>query len=118
MTWDFKFQNGDLVISGLHEIEVVVGVTETKQDLEHRLLCVKGSDPFHSDFGADWLKTKRTTFNKVLIEHEIRKALKSHDRVKSIDSVGISEPDSERKINIIVHLTLVTKEAVAVEVII
>lgn len=114
--YDFKFQNGDLVINDLNEIETVTGTEQTKQDLEHRLMCVKGSDPFHPTYGTDWLKIKRTTFNKVLIEHEIRKALKTHSEVKSIDSVDISEPDSERKINITVYLTLTTEEAITVEV--
>jgi len=114
--YDLKFQNGDLVINDLHEIEKVTGIAQTKQDLEHRLLCVKGSDPFHPDFGADWLKIKRTTFNRVLIEHEIRKALKSHDSVKSIDSVNICAPDSERNITITVHITLKSEEIVTVEV--
>lgn len=114
--YDFKFQNGDLVINDLHEIETVTGVEQTKQDLEHRLMCVKGSDSFHPDYGTDWLKIKRTTFNKVLIEHEIRKALKTHNNIKSIDNVEISGPDSERKINIIVYLTLTTEETITVEV--
>jgi len=113
---DFEFQNGDLIINDLHEITTVTTIAEVKQDLEHRLLCVKGSDPFHLEYGVHWLKIKRTTFNKVLIEHEIRKALKSHDSVKSIDSVDISAPDSERKITITVHITLKSEEIVTVEV--
>lgn len=114
--YDFQFTDGDLNINDLLEITTVTNTEETKQDLEHRLMCVKGSDAFRLDYGADWLKIKRTTFNRVLIEHEIRKALKTHDNVKSIDSVIISDPDSERKIDITVYITLITEEAITVEV--
>jgi len=114
--YDFQFINGDLNINDLHEITTVTGIDQTKQDLTHRLMCVKGSDAFNPNYGTDWLKIKRTTFNRILIEHELRKALKTHEKVKSIDGITISEPDSERKINIIAHLTLTTEEAVTVEV--
>ena len=114
--FDFQFVNGDLNINDLREITTVTNTEETKQDLIHRLSCVKGSDAFNLGYGIDWLKIKRTTFNRILIEHEIRKALKTHNEVKSINSVNISEPDSERKINITVHLTLISEKVVSVEV--
>jgi phage baseplate assembly protein W len=114
--FDIKFQNGDIVINKLHEIEMVSGLEKTKQDLEHRLMCVKGSDMFHPDYGVDWLKIKRTTFNKSLIEHEIKKALKTHSEVKTIDRIDISQIDAERKTKIKVYVTLKSEEVLTAEV--
>lgn len=104
---DFKFDlSGDLVINELKQVETVSGVDKVKQDVIHILKCVKGSDAFHPDFGVDWLKIKRSGFNKMLIEHEIRKALAGYDKIKSIDRIEISEPDANRKVRIKLFLTL------------
>ena len=113
---DFQFTDRDLNINDLHEITAVTNIEETKQDLVHRLSCVKGSDVFFPDYGTDWLKIKRTTFNRILIEHEVRKALKTHDNVKSIDRIIVSNPDAERKIDIIVYITLMSGTGITVEV--
>jgi phage baseplate assembly protein W len=114
--YDIKFQNSDIVINELYEIETVTELEETKQDLEHRLMCVKGSDRFHPDYGVDWLRIKRTTFNKPLIEHEIKKALKTHSEVKTIDRIDISAIDAERKTKIKVYVTLKSEAALTAEV--
>jgi len=104
MTWDFKFSQGDLVINELKQIDIVDGVDKIKQDIEHILKCVKGSDAFNPEFGVDWLKIKQSKFNRKLIEHEIRKALAGYDKIRSIDRIEISEPDSSRKIKILLYL--------------
>ena len=97
MPWDFKFDlSGDLVINELKQVEAVSGVDKVKQDIIHILKCVKESDAFHPDFGVDWLKIKRSGFNRMLIEHEIRKALNKYDKIKSIDRIEISDPDFGR----------------------
>ena len=103
---DFKFDlSGDLVINELKQVEAVSGVDKVKQDIIHILKCVKGSDAFHPDFGVDWLKIKRSGFNRMLIEHEIRKTLSKYDKIKSIDRIEISEPDLGR-VGIKLYLTL------------
>ena len=107
MLWDFKFdESGDLSINELKQVEAVSGVDKVKQDIIHILKCVKGIDAFHPDFGVDWLKIKRSGFNRMLIEHEIRKALSKYDKIKSIDRIEISEPDADRKVKIKLFLTL------------
>ncbi len=104
MPWDFKFTNGDVVID--EQINIVDGIDKAKQDILHILKCIKGTDAFHPDFGVDWLKIKRSGFNRMLIEHEIRKALSKYDKIKSIDKIEISEPDTDRKVKIRLFLTL------------
>ena len=107
MPWDFKFdESGDLIINELKQVETVSGVDKVKQDIIHILKCVKGTDTFHPDFGVDWLKIKRSGFNRMLIEHEIRKALSKYDKIKSIDRIDISDPDADRKVKIKLFLTL------------
>ena len=118
MLWDFKFdESGDLIINELKQVETVSGVDKVKQDIIHILKCVKETDAFHPDFGVDWLKIKRSGFNRMLIEHEIRKALAGYDEIKSIDRIEISEPDENRKAKIKLFLTL-DKGKIDVEVMI
>lgn len=103
---DFKFDiSGDLVIDATKRIPAVEGTEKAKQDIVHILKCVKGTDAFHPDFGVDWLAIKQSGFNKLLIEHEIRKAL-NYDKIKSIDRIEISEPDANRNVRIKLFLTL------------
>ena len=107
MPWDFKFdEDGDIVINSLKQLEAASELDLAKQHIVHILKCVKGSDAFHPDFGVDWLKIKRSGFNKTLIEHEIRKALSTYDKIKSIDKIEISEPDSNGKVKVTLYLTL------------
>ena len=107
MLWDFKFdESGDLVINELKQVETVSGVGKVKRDIIHILKCVKGSDAFHPDFGVDWIKVKQSGYNRALIEHEIRKALANYKKIKSIDRIEISEPDSNRNVKIKLFLTL------------
>ena len=104
---DLKFDtSGDLVIDSLKQIPAVDEVDKVRQDIVHILKCVKGSDAFHPDFGVDWLKVKQHGYNKLLIEHEIRKALSNYDKIKSVDRIDISEPDSNRNVKIKLYLTL------------
>lgn len=115
---DFKFDvNGDLVIDSLRRIPAVSGIDKVKQDIIHILKCVRGSDAFHHDFGVDWLKIKQSGFNRLLIEHEIRKALRDYDKIKYIDRIEISEPDANRNVRIKLFLTL-DSEKIDVEVVV
>ncbi len=115
---DFKFDtSGDLVIDSLKWIPSVDDTDKVKQDIIHILKCVKGSDAFHPDFGVDWLKIKQSGYNRLLIEHEIRKALSRYDKIKSIDRIEISEPDSNRNVRIKLYLTL-DSEKIDVEVVV
>ncbi|RLI82723.1 hypothetical protein DRP04_03300 [Archaeoglobales archaeon] len=104
MPWDFKFIDGDVVID--KQINIVDGIDKAKQDIEHILKCIKGTDAFHPDFGVDWMKIKQSGYSRTLIEHEIRKALSKYDKIKSIDKIEISEPDADRKVKIRLFLTL------------
>ena len=115
---DLKFDiSGDIVIDSLKQIPAVEGVEKVKQDVIHILKCVKSSDAFHPDFGVDWLKIKQSGYNKLLIEHEIRKALRNYDKIKSIDRIEISDPDSNRNVKIQLYLTL-DSEKIDVEVVV
>lgn len=115
---DFKFDTtGDLVIDSLKRVPSVDGSNKVKQDIVHILKCVKGSDVFHPDFGVDWLKIKQSGYNRMLIEHEIRKALRNYDKIKSIDRIEITQPDANRNVRIKLYLTL-DSEKIDVEVVI
>ena len=108
---DFKFDlSGDLVINELKQVETVSGVDKVKQDIIHILKCIKGTDTFHPDFGVDWLKIKRSGFNRMLIEHEIRKALAGYDKIESIEKIEISPPDQSRSVRIKLFLTVNSKK--------
>ncbi len=112
---DFKFDSsGDLVIDELRRIPDVEGIEKAKQEIVHILKCIKGTDAFHPDFGVDWLTIKQAGFNKRLIEHEIRKALSTLEKIESI-RIEISEPDAGRNVNIKLYLTL-DSEKIEVEV--
>ena len=115
MPWDFKFTDGDVVID--EQINIVDGIDKAKQDIEHILKCIKGTDDFHPDFGVDWMKIKQSGYNRTLIEHEIRKALSKYDKIKSIDKLEISEPDANRKVKIRLFLTL-DEEKIVSEVVV
>ena len=107
MRWDFKFDSsGDIVINDLRQIDVVQGIDKAKQDLEHIVKCVAGSDVFNPSFGVDWVKIKRLKLNKELIKHEISKSLKKYDKLKSIDRIEISKVDYNRNVKIKLYLTL------------
>jgi len=118
MPTDFKFDSsGDLIINELKQIEIVENLDKVKQDIIHILKCVKGSDAFRPDFGVDWIKVKQSGYNRALIEHEIRKALANYKKIKSIDRIEISNPDSNRNVRIKLYLTL-DSEKIDVEVVV
>lgn len=83
---DFKFdERGDLVINELKQVETVSNVEKNQtRHYSHSQMRQGGSDAFHPDFGVDWLKIKQSGYNRMLIEHEIRKALAGYDKIKSI----------------------------------
>ena len=115
---DLKFDiSGDIVIDSLKQIPAVEGVEKVKQDVIHILKCVKSSDAFHPDFGVDWLMIKQSGFNRLLIEHEIRKALRNYSKIKSIARIEISDLDSNRNVKIKLYLTL-DSEKIDVEVVV
>lgn len=97
--------SGDLLFDATKQIYFVDGLDKIKQDILHRLKCIKGTDAFHPEFGLDFIKIKRSNFNKTLVEHEIRKALQGYDKIK-IDTIEISEPDEKRKIKVKLFLTV------------
>ena len=90
----------------MKRVPSVSSADKVKQDIVHILKCVKGSDAFHPDFGVDWLKIK-----------QIRKALAGYNKIKSIDRIEISNPDSNRNVRIKLYLTL-DSEKIDVEVVI
>ena len=115
---DLKFDtSGDIIIDELKRIQEVDGVDKVKQDVIHILKCVKGSDSFHPEFGVDWIKIKQSGYSKVLISHEIMKALSKYDKIKSVDRIEISEPDGNRNVRIKLFLTL-DSEKIDVDVIV
>jgi len=114
MGLDLAYRARDIVINDLKQLELSEGIEKVKQDVEFILMTVKGSDIFHPDFGVDWITIKQTKFNRMLIEHEIRKALSKYEKIK-IDRIEVSEPDSERKIRIKLFL-IVSNQNMAVEV--
>lgn len=118
LKFDLRFDlSGDIVIDSLKRIPAATGTDKVKQDIVHILKCVKGSDAFHPDFGVDWLKIKQSGYNRQLIEHEIRKALSNYNKIKSIDRIEISEPDSNRNVRINLYLTF-DSEKIDVEVVV
>lgn len=104
--------SGDLLFDATKQIYFVEGVDKVKQDIIHRLKCIRGTDAFHPNFGLDLLKLKRANYNKTLVEHEIRKALADYKYIKSIDTIEISGPDAERKIKVKLYLTLENEKLV------
>lgn len=114
--WDLLFSNSDLVLDDTNQLATVDDTDRVNQDIEHALMAVLGSDGYNQEFGTDWLKIKHTNFNRKLIEHEIKKALGRHPDIKSIDRMDIGEPDSNRKTDITVYLTLVSGDQLQTEV--
>lgn len=103
---DLKFLEGDLVVNNLNKLEAVKGIEKAKQHIWFILKMVMGSNKFNEDFGVDYRKIKQSIYNQNLVKHEIRKALLAYDKVKRIDGIEVSQPDSNRNVKMSLQLTL------------
>jgi|Deesub1362B_J571_1020462.scaffolds.fasta_scaffold00148_6 phage baseplate assembly protein W len=108
--------SGDLVFNQLNRLEMVDGAEKVAQDIRIILKTIKGSDPFYPEMGVDYFKIFESSFNKKLIEAEIRKALSRYSYLKSIDEIEVSDLDSDRKVTITLRLTVISGESVSMEV--
>ena len=83
-----------------------------QQDIEIYLKTVVGEDIFATDMGLDIMAVKENPFNPARIEYEIRKTLEQYrerfdrpNRIKSIDSIVVGDPDEDRVVRVDINLT-------------
>ena len=110
MGYGFQLQldedTGDLVLSSLKRLPRVMAEEKVKQDLRILLRTVKGEDIFRPDFGFDVLKVVGARYNKKLVDLEVRRALRLYPYLRSIDRLEISPPDTDRRVQIDMAITL------------
>lgn len=107
--------DGDLLKSPLNRFEEVTGTAKVAQDLTVILRTVKGSYPFNTAFGVDWVAIAHSGYNRTLINAEIRTALLSHPAVKTVDSLEISRDTSARHATITATVTLYDGDTITLE---
>jgi|Deesub1362B_J571_1020462.scaffolds.fasta_scaffold21281_2 phage baseplate assembly protein W len=113
----FKLDSsGDVIYSELNRVELISGAEKVAQDIWVILHTIKGSDIFNPELGVDYFKIVESGYNRKIIEYEIRRALRNYPYLRSIDSIEVSEPDSNRRVTISIRLTIVSGESVSVEV--
>lgn len=108
--------DGDLLVSPLNRFEEITGTAKVAQDLTVILRTVKGSYPFNTTFGVDWITIIHSGYNQTLINAEIRTALLSHPAVKSVDAMEINRDSAARHATITTTVTLYDGDTVTLEV--
>lgn len=105
--------DGDLQFDGSGKI-VMTPYDDDKrwQDIEIYLKTVVGEDIFSPDMGLDIMAVKESPFNPARIEYEIRKTIEQYrersdrpNRIKSIDSIVVGDPDEHRVVRVDINLT-------------
>lgn len=101
----FLFQDGDIVMSQAHEIELVSGSQNAIQGLEILMTTIRGENLFNIDFGLDVMalytnighlnKKEREQYYKLLVSQ----ALLSDDRVQTVLDITASLDQSTRTLN-------------------
>lgn len=83
-----------------------------EQDIEIYLKTVIGEDIFALDMGLDIMAVKENPFNPSRIDYEIRKTIEQYrerldrpNRIKSIDSIVVGDPDANRVVRVDINLT-------------
>ncbi len=107
--------DGDLLKSPLNRFEEITGTAKVAQDLTIILRTVKGSYPFNTAFGVDWVAIAHSGYNRTLINAEIRTALLSHPAVKQVDFLEISRDIPARGAAITATVTLHDGDTVTLE---
>jgi len=107
--------DGDLLKNPLNRFEEITGTAKVAQDLTVILRTVKGSYPFNTAFGVDWVAITHSGYNRTLINAEIRTALLSHPAVKQVDSLEISRDTPARHATITATVTLYDGDTVTLE---
>ncbi len=107
--------DGDLLVSPLNRFEEITGTAKVAQDLTVILRTVKGSYPFNTAFGVDWVAIAHSGYNRTLINAEIRTALLSHPAVKSVDAMEINRDTSARHATITAAVILYDGDTIALE---
>lgn len=104
--------DGDLQFDGSGKM-IMTSYDDDKrsQDIEIYLKTVLGEDIFSTDMGLDIMAVKENPFNPARIEYEIRKTLEQYreryyrpNRIKSIDSIVVGDPDVDRVVRVDINL--------------
>jgi len=109
--------DGDLEFNELKKPKLTLTNAEkVLQDVKIALKTIRTEDIFSPEFGLDMLKIKSYSYNKQLIDAEIRTALMKYKYLKSIDSIEIGLPDDNRKVSCNINITTTSDLSLAIGV--
>ena len=111
--------SGDLQFDSAGKLKMTeTNIQKRSQDLYIYLKTMLGEDMFDTSYGLNLVAIKTETFNKELVIHEIKKTITQYrnrsgrpDRIKSIDSIKVSDPDEDRNVEVTINITADTGEA-------
>jgi hypothetical protein len=109
---------GDLSIDGSGKmVMTTTDAQKREQDIGIYLKTIVGEDIFATDMGFDLMAAKENPFSPSRIEFEIRKAIEQYrarydrpNRIKSIDSITVANPDENRAVRVEMNLTSDTNQ--------
>jgi len=115
---------GDLQFDGSGKMRLTTtDAQKREQDINIYLKTVLGEDIFATDMGLDIMAVKENPFNQLRIDYEIRNTLTQYrnrfdrpNRIKSIDSIVVGEPDVDRVVRVDINLTTDTNTVSALGV--
>lgn len=104
---------GDISFDGAGKIVMTLTDDEKRsQDINIYLKTVFGDDIFNTNYGFDIIAAKEPPFSYARLEYELRKTLNQYmsrtdrpNRIKSINSITIGEPNSDRAVQVDISLT-------------
>ena len=104
---------GDLQFDGGGKLAMTTTDSQKReQDIRIYLKTVVGEDIFSTGMGFDLMAAKENPVSPSRIDYEIRKTLTQYrerfdrpNRIKSIDSIVVSDPDINRIVGIEINLT-------------
>jgi len=116
--------DGDLQFDGAGKLVMTSTDDEKRaQDILIYLKTIFGNDIFNPGYGFNIISAKEQPVNPAKVEYEIRKTLHQYmsrsdrpNRIKAINSIIVSEPNTDRAVQVDVNLTADTNSISALQV--
>ena len=115
--------DGDISFDGSGNMKMTeTNMEKLKLDIYTFIKTIKGENMFDTSMGFDLFAAIAQPFDKATFESYLREAVEQYrnrpgraDRIQSIDSIMVGDPDEEGNIGVSIALTTVNNEIVTLE---
>ena len=115
--------DGDISFDGAGDMKMTAtNADKLGLDIYTFIKTIKGDNMFDTSFGFDLFSAIEQPFSKATFKSYLREAIEQYrnrpgrsDRIKSIDSIEVGDPDIDGNIGVSIRLTSVADEIVVLE---